>query len=237
MTSIALLGHTARIIISVTSMSESTAAWEAAGFEIESQKAGFTRLTDGQVLVSLIEQDFSSPALAYFHVDHVRLATELAGRGLTTREANETGFVVEGPGGVDIHIHQRPIDQKAEPTGEQNPLFGYFDALVTGAEDPFIERRKAEEMGFFVQEEFVGDFPQSDVTDGLVNLSIRTKVKTPFLVYRTDVTKELVMELQESFTERCRVTVNKDGTVAMVTLTMPEGTRIMITNDDAGDEE
>ena len=233
----ALLGHTARIIISVTSMSASVAAWQAAGFSIESEIDGFTRLTDGQVLVTLMSQEFDSPALAYFHVDVAQLMQTIVGKGLATREESATGFVMEGPGGVDIHVHQRSADKAVQPTGEQNPLLGYFDALVIGVDEPLRARTAAEELGFFVQEEFFGDFLQSDVTDGVLNLSFRQQKGKPFLVYVSDLDDEHLNELKESFGDNISIRLDENGEPFLVALTMPEGTKIMITTEDVGEEE
>ena len=232
----AVLGHTARIITSVTSMAASTAAWQAIGFNVESSEAGVTRLTDGQVLITLMDQEFNGPALAYFHVDPVRLLNNVQGKGLSTREVNEHGFILEGLGGIDVHVHQRSEDKAAIPNGDQNPLLGYFDALVVGVDEPFASRAVAEEVGFFVQEEWTGDYPQSDITDGLLNLSLRKVNASPFLTYKTDLNSGVLDDLTEAFGESLKVNKDNNGNPTLAVVTMPEGTRVMIAQDEENDE-
>ena len=232
----AVLGHTGRIIISVTSMAASSSAWQQLGFDVESTEAGFTRLTDGQILLTLMDSEFASPSLAYFHVDPVRLLNDVQGKGLSTREVNEHGFVLTGLGGIDVHIHQRSADNQVMPEGDQNPLLGYFDALVVGVEDPFAARTIAEEVGYFVQEEWTGDHPQSDITDGLVNLSLRKIKARPFLTYKTHLGSGVLEDLREAFQDTLKIHTDSNDKPTLAVITMPEGTRVMIAQDEENEE-
>ena len=143
----AFLGHTARVIISTATIVASTEMWTTLGFTVQESEPGFTRLTDGQVLVTLIEDAFPSPALAYFHPDPVPLSRELQGMGLILREESESGFAVTPINGLDVYVHRRSQDKAERHSGAANPLLGYLDAFSLGVEDAAASRRRAEANG------------------------------------------------------------------------------------------
>lgn len=205
--------HSSRIIISTTSLEGSLRAWNALGFEEQDRTDNAVRLTDGQVLVTLMLDSFKSPALAYFSAD---------------RDAAPTRSL---PGDLTLFVHHRPVEHEEHPTGEQNPMIGYFDALVIGVNDPIIDRAEYERHGFFVQEEWGGQYPQSDVTDGLNVLSLQKIGAKRYLAYHADDLQDLVdsLDMESGIT----VTVNRtpSGNISGVIILTPEHTQFFIAPD------
>ena len=227
----AYLGHSARIVVSTTSLQESIESWRSLGFTLERSDAGVARMTDGQILVTLMEQDFQSPAMAYFHADPERLASDLQGKGLAIRNASPSGFTVTPFDGVDVYVHQRPMETAERHTGAKNDVLGYLDAFSIGVQDVAATRRTAENIGFFVQEEWGMPQPRSDVTDGLMTVAFHQRQARPYLAYAVEITDDLVAHLQAD--DGLTVTVTEiDGEISYVRVTTPEGTRVVLLHDD-----
>lgn len=220
-----VLGHTARLLISTADLRASALAWEAVGFQVQSNSETSIQLTDGQLLLTLREQEFFSPALAYGTSDIAAASTA----------------TIPGPDGKTLmYLHALPVTMAQVASGEQNRFLGYFDALVVQVGDVLNARRWAEELGFFVLEEFGGMYPQSDVTDGLSTLSFRkNEMVGRSLVYVTDIDEDLADDITTSLQEKLgdevadSVAVFRDANnnVAMIRLLLPEGTRITIVQD------
>lgn len=208
-----MFGHSSRIVISTSDMTSSVSAWTALGFEVESQEGAVTRLTDGQILLSLINEPFASPALAYFNSDTDKVGT------------------VALPGDLTVFIHHRPMEEEERPTHEQNPMIGFFDALAVGVPDPAIARTVYEQHGFFVQEEWGGEYPQSDVTDGLNVISLHGIGSKRFLAYSADDLEDLVDAIDLESGVDVAVNRTDDGIPQSVILTTPEGTTILVSED------
>lgn len=218
------LGHTARLIVSTSNMATSVAAWSVIGFTVTSVDERITRMTDGQLLLSLVEQEFPSPGISY----------DNAG------EQTESTPELIGPDNKTLFFSTyRPLQDSERPSKEQNPALGYIDALVVGVADVPEARQWAEAHGFFVLEEFGDPQPQSDVTDGLATLSFRHGYTGRFLSYTTDIDRDLADDLIASLAEAVGNDVadstttlrGVDGRVDTIRLVMPEGTVIMISQD------
>jgi hypothetical protein len=194
----------------------------AMGFTLENHEEGIARLTDGQLLLTLIEQEFPSPGIAYFHTPAL--------------EDQET--VITGPGNLTMFRHPSPLTSAQQPTREQNPLLGFFDGLVVGVDDVKGARQWAEEYGYFVLEEFGEPQPQSDVTDGLMTISFRKGYQTKQLCYTTDIDQVLADDISAGMIEALgkesdAVLVRHDdhGNVELIRVAMPEGTLVTIVPD------
>jgi len=219
------------MVVSTTSLQESVESWQALGFTVEQSDAGVARLTDGQILVTLMEQDFNSPAIAYFHADPERLAADLQGKGLATRDASPSGFTVTPFDGVDIYVHRRPMEAAERHSGAKNDVLGYLDAFSVGVPDVAAARRTAENLGFFVQEEWGMPQPRSDVTDGLMTVAFHQRQARPYLAYAVEITDDLLAHLQAD--DGLTVAVTEiDGEISYVRVTTPEGTRVVLLHDD-----
>lgn len=226
----ALLGHTARYVIPSEKPDESAQAWEAIGFTIESQSENAVRLTDGQILISLLNETLPSPALAYFHADPDRLVSYCRDKDLTTNKLDDGSIHVPSPFGVDIYVHHRPFEEHLAPTRESNELLGFFDSLVVGVDDISIARANAESFGFFVQEEWAGAHPQSDVTDGLTVVSLRKQNTSGIFSYTTELSETLVDEMDIA---DGALTVSRDenGHPWFVRIQMPDDAVILVARD------
>ncbi len=227
----AFLGHTARVIVSTATLMASVEAWQLVGFTVQDQSEGFARLTDGQILLTLIDDTFPSPALAYFHADPEQLAADLTDRGCEQRDVTAKGLTITPFDGVDVYVHQRASDKAERHSGERNALLGYLDAFSVGVADVSAARRTAEDLGFFVQEEWGAPQPRSDVTDGLITIAFQQRNVAPYLAYAVEVSDTLLEVLNEC--DGITVDVTEiGGEVSYVRLTMPEGTKIVLLHDD-----
>lgn len=205
--------HSSRIVISTTSLEGSLQAWNALGFEEQDRTDIAIRLTDGQLLVTLMLDSFKSPALAYFSADRDAAATKVL------------------PGDLSLFVHHRPVDQEEHPTGEQNPMLGYYDALVIGVNDPIVDRTEYERHGFFVQEEWGGQYPQSDVTDGLNVISLQKIGARRYLAYHADDLSNLLESIDPDVGIRVSAHTSEDNDIQGIFLTTPEGTTFHISPD------
>lgn len=231
----AFLGYSVRIIVSSDNIDRSVNSWSGLGFEVQGESAGRVRLSDGQVLLTLMADHCSSPTLAYFHTDVSALMKECSKAGLDVADCSDTSgspistVRIAVPDCGEIYVHEHSELAITSVSKEQSPLLGYFDALVLGV--PKIESVKnwAEHAGFFIQEEWPEPFPQVDMTDGLAALSFRKMHTQKFLSYCADIDRHFMEEIGnvcEEFAVECAI-VNAD----LIRLTMPEGTVIMISND------
>ncbi len=207
----ALLGHTARYVIPSDNPEAHALAWEALGFTVEDHSPDAVRLTDGQILLTLLKEDLKGPALAYFNADP------------------DKDFIAS-PFGVDIYIHKRPYEEHLSPTRESNDLLGFFDGLVVGVDDVAAAREASESYGYFLQEEWGGEHPQSDITDGLCVVSLRKQKTTGIFSYTTDLSESLVDEMDVA-EEALKVSRDEDGRPWFVRIKMPDGTLVHIMNE------
>lgn len=205
----AVLGHTARFAITTPNREELLQDLAQLEFVIDDQFA-----TDGQILLSCEEGPETSFRLSY----------------VSDRP------VVRIPDGVTLPVEVAIADAHSavQRSGERNPLLGYLDAIVVPSQDPVADRRKLEEVGFFVLEEFAGAHTQSDVTDGLVTLSLAEHARRPFLQYRQELTKALIDDVQSLEGITCAVHLGgeqlRDG-VSHLRLTLRGGITIVVIHD------
>lgn len=205
--------HSSRIIISTSSLEDSLRAWTAIGFEEQDRTDSAVRLTDGQILVTLMTENFVGPALAYFSAD---------------RDVTGTKTL---PGDLTFFVHHRSVDQEEHPTGEQNPMLGYYDALVIGIADPVHARTEYERHGFFVQEEWGGQFPQSDVTDGLNVISLQPIGSKRYLAYHADDLEDLLTALDPDAGVTTVVNRDANGNITGLILSTTDNTHFFISPD------
>ncbi|MBI2793192.1 MAG: hypothetical protein HYX66_00905 [Ignavibacteria bacterium] len=231
----AFLGYSVRIVVSSDNIHRSVHSWSGLGFDVQGESAGRVRLSDGQILLTLMPDHCLSPTLAYFHHDVSALMKECFKAGLDVADCSNRSskaistLRITVPECGEIYVHEHSDLTITSASKEQSPLLGYFDSLVLGV--PKIESVKiwAEHAGYFIQEEWREPFPQVDVTDGLAALSFRKMHPQRFLSYSADLDRMYLEEIGsvcEELAVEC-VVVNAD----LIKLTMPEGTVIMISND------
>lgn len=231
----ALLGYSARIIVSSENIGRSLQSWTGLGFEVQGESAGRVRLTDGQVLLTLMSDHCSSPTLAYSHTDVASLMKEFTEAGIDAADCSAASggtismLCIAVPECGMIYVHEESNPTITPASKEQSPMLGYFDALVLGVSNVENVKNWTERAGFFIQEERSVPFPQVDVTDGLAVLSFRKMIPRRFLSYCTDIDRAYLDEIDRVCREaaiQCNI-INTD----IIKLTMPEGTVIMISND------
>lgn len=227
----ALLGHTARVIIGTESLDRSVVAWQELGFAVQDADENRVRMTDGQVLLSLLLRAEIGVNVAYFHTDPLRLASVLHERGVDARDATAEGCIVTIADGLSAYVHQRSADHAERHSGAKNAVLGYLDALSLGVPDVSHARQHAEHLGFFVQEEWQGAQPRSDVTDGLLTVSFQQRRAAPYLAYAVEITPNVMAELEGLENVQVEPT-SIAGEISYVRLTTPEGTRVVLLHDD-----
>ncbi|MBS1562487.1 MAG: hypothetical protein JSS89_12845 [Bacteroidetes bacterium] len=232
-----MLGHTAHILIACADVPTSIDAWCSIGFTELAVANGdvptWARLTDGQVIVMLMNDVGVSPALAYFHADPPVLRQRIHDRGGTVTAVSPTELHVRGPGDIPIYVHAGKQLDAERPSKESNPLLGYHLGICVSVADAASEKSYAERMGFLVAEQAAEPFPRFDMTDGLASLILQqTSMSIRPLVYTMELDNDVVRSMQEAMGDRCTVFSTPDGDVFMVRLDMPEGTTILVNADD-----
>ncbi len=232
-----MLGHTAHILISCADVPTSVTAWCSVGFEelaiAEGDVPTWARLTDGQVIVMLMNDAGASPALAYFHADPPVLRQRIHDRGATVKAVSPTELHVRGPGDIPIYVHSGLQLDAERPSKESNPLLGYHLGICVSVADAAAEKSYAERMGFLVAEQALEPFPRFDMTDGLASLILQqTSMSIRPLVYSMEFDNDVVRSLEEAMGDRCTVYRTPDNVVFMLRLEMPEGSTILVNADD-----
>lgn len=216
----AKLGHTAAVTIAAMDRKKSIQAWEALGFDVVHKNNHITRLTDGQLLLEIIEQEFPFFGVTYYSsaINHAR--------------------ELHGPDGSNMIIQRHaPNSEASLPSKEQSPLLGYFESLAIGVTNLPPARAWAEDNGFLVLEEYGDPHPQSDLTDGLLSISLRQGFSGRWIVYNTELDKELVDGIEQALkvvdpsSNPVTVLQSETGKIDIVRIEMPEGIRIVITQD------
>lgn len=233
----AQLGHSARIVIFSGDVAASLTAWLLIGFTVldldhETQPTR-ARITDGQLIVTIMHGNEPSPALAYFNASPARTAQQCKDRGAANTVLSPTEIEFTGPGGLKIWVHQQSADKAVKPDGDQNPLLGFFDHMVVHAPDLDASRRWAEAIGYLVLDTMQGAHPAIDVTDGLMTLSLRsTAIAGRPLEYSADIDAETVQILRDALGDACAPVFDEHGQPLYIRLTMPEGTTIQVGRDE-----
>lgn len=232
-----IFGHSSRILVSTSNVTLSLSAWTCLGFDVlltDSEDAPtFARLTDGQVIVTLLNDGFPNPSLAYFSEAVPRVLQRAKDKSVPVDTANPNEPVVHGPGGLDVFLHHLKRESAILPSRAQNPALGYFDVLLVRVADVQASRTWAESAGFLVETVTTGAVPRIDMTDGVSRIGfLQSEQSGRELVYISQFGDDFIQELSELDGVTCDLSTLPDGTILFVRLTMPEGTVITIVNED-----
>ncbi|MGA0045935.1 MAG: hypothetical protein ACO3I4_06740 [Candidatus Kapaibacteriota bacterium] len=205
----AVLGHTAYVEVASPNLDNLLQDLSMLEFTLQSDL-----LTDGQLL--LMCQSGSEQVLGITYV--------------TDRPTREVPMLPA----LHLQVSSGAADEAIQRSGERNALLGYLDAIVIPSANPVADRRTLEEVGFFVLEEFTGEHAQSDVTDGLVTLSLAAHARRPYLQYRQELSLDILEEFQALDGIACDVRLGgeqlRDG-VSHVRLTLRGGLTIVVIHD------
>ncbi|MCX6140228.1 MAG: hypothetical protein NTX15_05275 [Candidatus Kapabacteria bacterium] len=229
----ALLGHASRIIVASAQPEASRGVWEAIGFVDNGSSDSVVRLTDGQILISLLPQEASPLALAYFAPSLQSVGDKLLASGFEISGSNATGWHVPGPGMMEWWIHPATPSTLAQRSGESSPILGYFDAIVIPVSDVHDAAAWAQLCGYFIADQWENPLPQVDLTDGIVNISFRKQdAGVPFLHFTADLDDEWLAEATEAVGERLTVHRDGNGNTSLAIFSMPDACTIMVTPDE-----
>ncbi len=228
----ALLGHASRILITGPDPATSRLAWEDLGFEDAGSADDVVRLTDGQILLTIMPGDARPLALAYFAPSLQSVGDKLIAAGVEAHGSATTSWHVCGPGSIEWWIHPATAATVVHRSGEGSPVLGYLDAIVVPVDDVNAATVWAQKLGYLVADTWDEPAPQADLTDGLVTLSFRRQEPAaPYLHYTADLDNEWVDAATEAVGSRLAVRRSPDGEVLLATIAMPDGVLIMITPD------
>lgn len=229
----ALLGHASRIVISSLDPALSRGVWEQLGFEDAGSTSEIARLTDGQVLLSLISHEDPSPGLAYFAPSLQSVADKLTAAGIAFVGSHATSLHLQGPGELTVWIHPATMNNVIHRSGEDSPFFGYLDAVVVPVANVSSAADWAQKCGFFIVDQWDDPSPQVDVTDGLTTISFRQQaIGVPFLHYTADMDNDWVESITEACGELLTIHRSVEGKISMAVITMPDACLILITPDE-----
>lgn len=232
-----LFGHSSRILIAADDVSAAVASWLLIGFTVlasdDTEPPSWTRLTDGQIVLTVMQTDAPSPALAYFSASVPRVQQRARDLGVPAQAVGQREMHAEGPGGLMVFCHHQDSTEAVRPDRTQNPVIGYFDGLVVNVEDTAAARAWAERAGFLVEDDSAGGHRRIDMTDGVSRLAfLQSTLAGRSLAYVTDIDDDLVADLDEAFGADCEHVTAPDGSLLFLRLTMADGTTVSITPDD-----
>ncbi len=233
----ALFGHSSAVVISTQDAEASAEAWTTLGFSgitpTEGGSRSAIRMTDGQLFVTLLEEEFNSPSLACFTASLDRVLQRCRDKGVPVDASDRSNVVVPVPGGQQIFLHHRDAQLTLRPDKTQNQVLGYFDVLLVRVPDVAVARQWAESAGFLVENESTIGPSRVDMTDGVSRIGfLQSEQLGSELVYITELDGAFVDDITEVFADNATVYRLPDGTPTMVRLCMPEGTWLTIVADD-----
>ncbi len=228
----AFLGHAARILIPSSDPASARSAWEDLGFEDAGSDGDVVRLTDGQILCTLMPGDAGPLAAVYFAASLQSVGDKLTSAGITAHGSALTHWQVPGPGSMSWWIHPATAANVIHRSGEGSPLLGYVDAIVVPVDDVQAAATFAQKVGYVIADAWETPQPQVDCTDGLLTLSFREQgAGIPFLHYEADLDDEWVTQATEAVGDRLTVRRDADGSILLATIAMPDDVLIMVTPD------
>lgn len=235
--SMGIFGHSSRLALASSDVAASVSAWVVLGFTVLATDSEtdptFARLTDGQIIVTLMRDSFPSPMVAYFSAAVARVAQRAHDKGIVVTRISDTELQATGPGGLPIVVHYADSATAVRPTREQNPVIGYHNALVVGVDDVDAARIWAERAGFLVEVQTGGPIPQIDMTDGISKLAFLGAPKAGIVLsYSTDIDEDLIQDITSEPTISVTIARDSAGQASIIHCVMPEGTRITIAHDD-----
>ena len=228
----ALLGHSARLLLHHEAPLQASESWELIGFEQEHASEDEVQLSDGQIFVTICRGEQHVPKLAYVAASLQSVKDKILASGNTLDIISQQELSFRGPGMLEYTVVPATADNIVHRTGDSNPVLGYLDALVVPVEDADASAVWAQKCGYFIAEATGRAIPCVDVTDGIWMLSFREQaLRAPFLHYTADMDAEWVAELQEAL-PTADVKLGPDGHAIVVVCSMPGGIPVMITSDE-----
>lgn len=228
-----LLGNAARLVVTSSNPNQSLYAWQAIGFEDDGSSDPVVRLTDGQVHVTLLPGTGVGFGLAYFAPSLQRVGDRLIAAGVAIEGSNSSQWRVPGPGHLEIWVHPATADTMNQRSGEASPFLGYFDALVVPVDDVQQAIAWAQNCGYIIIDTWKDPMPRADLTDGITTVSFRQQeLRTPFLHYSADIDDEWIEDISSIDGLVCNLHNDSSGGIAVVTVEMPDGITIMVTQDE-----
>lgn len=141
------LGSSARIAVSTKDIAASSTFYKKMGFSPVGDQTphittdmSFLRLTDGQIILTLLKEDFPSPVLAYFAEDLTEIGSHVKqhvpdAKLINDEEGKLREIVIDAPEGVTIDIHRDTKNYALKASGEVNPKCGKFGEFAISVKD------------------------------------------------------------------------------------------------------
>jgi catechol 2,3-dioxygenase-like lactoylglutathione lyase family enzyme/predicted enzyme related to lactoylglutathione lyase len=177
------LGSSARIAVSSNNIPASYEFYKKFGFKpIDgsnpdiSSSTSFLRLTDGQIILTLLKETFKSPILAYFADDLTSIAPVITKHvpdaEVTTDETGINEIIFKAPGGLTIDIHRDRKNHSLKPSGTENPACGTFGELTLGVGNRDSAITFFKHFGFEPTGTYNMPYPWAIAKDGNIVLGI-----------------------------------------------------------------
>lgn len=175
------LGSSARIAISSNDIPTSYEFYMKFGFspfdssapEPNSDSKIF-RMTDGQIILTLLKETFKSPIIAYFAEDLTGIEN-LVKKNVIDAEIKRddkgiSEIMFKSPGGVTVDIHRSAATMK--PSGAENPKCGTFGELTIGVPSRDSAVAFWKQLGFDVFGIYNVPYSWANVKDGNIVLGL-----------------------------------------------------------------
>ncbi len=228
------LGSSARIAISCNDIRSSLPFYKQIGFSLVATDSditpSFARLSDGAVVLTLISEPFTTPALAYFTADLPQTCVALQRQGIDVQiDTNEQGEIREahltGPDGITVWLH-RQQGKALQPAATPNPVCGTFGEFAIGVDSLDLSIAYWERIGFSVQHRSDLLYPFAIMTDGvmIIGLHNNREIKAPAITYfAKDMADRIERLKQDGLQFVMEFPPGSDGRIANAVVQAPDG--------------
>ncbi len=229
------LGSSARIAVSSSDIPTSYEFYTEFGFaplgdasEDITSETKFLRLTDGQIILTLLKETFKSPIIAYFAEDLTAIE-KLVKKTVPDAEVkrDEKGIseiIFNSPGGVTVDIH-RSEATSLKPSGAENPKCGTFSELTIGVPSRDSAVAFWKQLGFDASGVYNVPYPWAIVKDGSIVLGLYQSedVKGAMLIYYSSKAEAQIEALVKAGIAIIHETPDQSGKKLNATFRSPDG--------------
>ncbi len=230
------LGSSARIAISSSDIPTSYEFYKEFGFaplgdasEDITSDTKLLRLTDGQIILTLLRETFKSPIIAYF-ADDLTMIEKLVKKTVTDAEVKRddkgiSEIIFKSPGGVTIDIHRSEANTSLKPSGAENPKCGTFSELSIGVPNRDSAVTFWKQLGFDASGVYNVPYPWGIVKDGNIVLGLYQSedVKGAMLTYYSSKAEAQIQALVKAGIPIIHETPDPSGKKLNASFRSPDG--------------
>jgi len=230
------LGSSARIAISSSDIPTSYEFYKKFGFtpvgdatEDVTSDTKLLRLTDGQIIMTLLKETFKSPIIAYF-ADDLTGIEKLVKKTVPDAEVKHddkgiSEIIFKSPGGVTVDIHRSATNTSLKPSGSENQKCGAFSELTIGVPSRDSAVTFWKQLGFDASGVYNAPYPWATVKDGNIVLGLYQSedMKGTMLTYYSSKAEEQIQAFVKAGIPITHETPDPSGKKLNATFRSPDG--------------